>query len=105
MSILLQKAISVSTDEEAGRLADDLASVRAEQLSVQEFRARWQAVVDGPLDATLSNIEHYLDDRDIRERDPAYRAMQNDEMEKLIRLLRAGATGAELARITFLGRS
>ena len=62
-------------------------------------------MVDGPLDVILSNIEHYLDDLDIRERDPAYRAMPDGEMEKLIRLLRAGASGAELTRITFLGRS
>jgi hypothetical protein len=99
------KAVSVSTDEEAGRLADDLASLGTGQLAAPEFRARWRAGVEGPLDVVLSNIDHYLDDLDIRERDPAYRAMQDGEMEKLIRRLRAGASGAELARITFLGHS
>ena len=99
------KAVSVSTDEDAGLLADDLASLGTGQLSSQEFRARWLAVVDGPLEVILASIEHYLDDLDIRERDHAYRAMQNGEMEKLIRGLRGGASGAELAKITFLGHS
>ena len=95
----------MSTDDDVGRLADDLASLGTGQLSAQEFRARWRAVVDGPLDVILSNIERYLDDLDIRERDPAYRAMQDGEMEKLIHGLRAGASDVELARITFLGYS
>jgi len=95
----------MSTQEDAGRLADELASLRAGQLSVQEFRARWRAGLDGPLEVILVNIEHYLADLDIREREPAYRAIQDGALEELIRGLRAGASGAELARITFLGRS
>ena len=42
---------------------------------------------------------------DIRERDPAYRAMQDAEMEKLVRLLRARAPDVELAKVTFLRHS
>jgi hypothetical protein len=107
VSILIQlEAVSVSSDEDTGRLADDLASLGTGQLSEREFRATWQAaVVPRQLGVIWANLEHYLADLDIRERDSAYRAMQDGEMGKLVRLLRAGASADELARITFLGHS
>lgn len=51
------------------------------------------------------NLEHYLADLDIRERDPGYLTMQDTEMQKLVRLLRAGAPVMDLANVTFLGHS
>ena len=32
----------------------------------------------------LSFLDHYLDDEDIRKRDPSYRVMQNNELDKLV---------------------
>jgi hypothetical protein len=93
-------------NEAANRLADDPDSLRTGTLSESEFREKCQTAV-GPdlLNVLWPNLEHYLADLDIRERDAEYRAMQDGEMEKLIRLLRAGAPDAELARIHFLGYS
>ena len=86
-------------------LADDLESLRTGALSASEFRAKWQSAVSEVLDVIWQNLEHYLADSDIRDRDPAYRGMQESEMVKLIRLLRAGTPAEGLAVINFLGVS
>jgi hypothetical protein len=97
----------MSTEQDANRLADDLESLRAGTLSESAFRAKWQAAVVVPeqLSVIWPNLEHYLADRDLRDRDSDYRAMQDAEMEKLVQLLRTGAPNAELAEIHFLGYS
>jgi hypothetical protein len=96
----------MSREEDISRLADDLESLRTGGLSDREFRANWRVdVVPGLSSVIWPNLEHYLADIDIRERDPAYRAMQDTEMEKLVRLLRAGAPDVELAKVTFLRHS
>ena len=93
-------------EEDVRRLADDLESLRTGRLSGREFRANWQmGEVSGLPGVIWPNLEHYLVDFDIRERDSAYRAMQDAEMEKLVRLLRAGAPDVELAKVTFLRHS
>ena len=56
-------------------------------------------------DACYHNLWHYLLDADIRSRDPDYAAMQNEEMSKLIALLRQGASVEDLSKIHFLGKS
>ena len=87
-------------------LADDLESLRTGTLSASEFRAKWQpGPVSEVVDVIWQNLEHYLADSDIRDRDPAYRGMQEAEMVKLIRLLRAGTPAEGLAVINFLGVS
>lgn len=50
----------------------------------------------------LSNIQHYFDDSDIREKDAWYREMQNSEMKKLIELLKKNRPMNELLAISFL---
>jgi Membrane-associated lipoprotein involved in thiamine biosynthesis len=50
------------------------------------------------------NLEHYWADSDIRDREPAHRAMQNTE-KKLVRLLRTDAPDSELARVNCFGYS
>jgi hypothetical protein len=93
----------MSREEDVSRLADDLESLRAGRLSDREFRANWQVdKLSGLPSVIWPNLEHYLADIDIREQDPAYRAMQDAEMEKLVRLLRARAPDAELAKVMFL---
>jgi hypothetical protein len=94
----------MSREEDAKRLADDLESLRTGKLSESEFRAKCKsAVVSELLRVIWPNLEHYLADFDIRDRDSDYRAMQNAEMATLIQLLRAGAPDAELVEINFLG--
>jgi hypothetical protein len=97
----------MSREKDANRLADDLESLRTGRLSEREFRAKCEAALH-PFtltDVIWPNLEHYLADLDIRERDPDYRAMQEGEMDKLVQLLRTGAPDVELARISFLGYS
>ena len=93
----------MSSREDAERLADDRESLRTGTLSASEFRAKWQSPLSEVLDVIWQNLEHYLADLDIRERDPAYRGMQDARMVTLIRLLRAGTPHDELAGIAFLG--
>jgi hypothetical protein len=96
----------MSRNEDANRLADYLESLRSGTLLASEFREKCQApAAPDLLNVIWPNVEHYLADFDIRERDLDYRAMQDAEMEKLVRLLRAGAPDAELAKIHFLGYS
>jgi hypothetical protein len=98
--------MTVNRMQDANRLADDLESLRTGRLASQEFREHWQVhEVSGLPNVIWPNLEHYLADVDIRKRDLAYRAMQDAEMEKLVRLLRAGAPDAELAKVTFLRHS
>ena len=96
----------MNRDIEASDLADALESLRAGRLSEKEFRGEYEQNRDASLSKLIwPNLEHYLADADIRERDPAYRTMQDAEMEKLLTLLRTGAPDAELAKIHFLGYS
>jgi hypothetical protein len=96
----------MSREEEANRLADQLEALRNGTLSESAFRAKCQAAIAPDLlSAVWEYLEHYLADCDIRKRDSDYRVMQDAEIEKLVRLLRAGASDAELRKIHFLGHS
>jgi hypothetical protein len=93
----------MSREKQASDLADALESLSAGNLSEREFRANYQKAEDAALLRVIwPNLEHYLVDADIRERDPTYRAMQNAEMGKLITLPRAGAPDDDLVKINFL---
>lgn len=59
----------------------------------------------GPASATYHGLQHFLADADIRAKDSGYRTMQEREMQKLIRLLNAGADADALAKTTFMGVS
>ena len=91
-------------EQQADRLADDLESLLTGNLSEGAFRTRYEGdVADSTLlDAIWGNLDHYWADSDIREREPAYRAMQNAEMAKLTGLLRVGAPDSDLAKVNFL---
>ena len=92
--------------EQTGELADDLELLGDGSLSEDQFRAKYSSQ---PEDSVASIIwpylAHFLSDADIRARDDDYRQMQETELAKLILLLRAGASDAELCRIHFLGYS
>ena len=55
-----------------------------------------------PLSGVLVNLQHYLADEDIRQRDSVYRQMQESELDRLIALLRSAAPSDALAEIGFL---
>jgi hypothetical protein len=87
-------------------LAADLEALLNGALTEDDFRLRYQSVPTSTfVDAIWGNLEHYLADADIRRRDPDHGAMQNGELLKLIRLLRADAPMTQLQRINFLRRS
>lgn len=95
----------MSRDEDAKRLADNLESLRTGTLSESEFRGKCQAAIAADLLNVLwLNLEHYLADFDIRERDPEYRAMQDAEMEKL-RAARLAGFAAPLSRRTSIAHA
>ena len=60
---------------------------------------------DGVAESCLHGLQHFLADADIRARDKSYMAMQENELRKLIKLLRSGADSKALAAVTFLGSS
>jgi hypothetical protein len=106
VSITTAACASMSREEDANRLADELEALRSGTLSESAFRAKCQtAIAPDLLSVIWEYLEHYLADCDIRERDSDYRVMQNAEFEKLVRSLRAGASDAELRKIHFLGYS
>jgi hypothetical protein len=94
------------SESQVTALANDLESLAAGTVSEADFRDKY-AAAESPavLRIIWPNLEHYLADADIRRRDLSYRAMQDAEIAKLVRLLRARAPDAELAKIHFLGRS
>ena len=57
---------------------------------------------DADIAKIMGNVEHFLADSDIRQKDAAYRLMQETEMKKLIQALRNNVLH-EAKRITFLG--
>lgn len=88
-------------------LAADLEQLVTGALTAQAFRDKWEsrwASMTG-LGRIWAYLEHYLGDGDIRDKDAWYNAMQNDEMSKLIALLREDAPAEALERIHFLGRT
>ncbi|MFG6460395.1 hypothetical protein ACG04Q_02350 [Roseateles sp. DXS20W] len=66
-------------------------------------------LLDGlPFSDVLDNcmhLWHFASDGDIREKDVTYRNMQEDEMRKLIKLLRSDVPINTLRQVHFLGPS
>lgn len=88
----------------AESLAQKLEAVMAGTLSLQSVLAD-PANFKGSASAAFHGLQHFLADADIRETDSDYRAMQEQEMVKLIQLLNSGADTKVLGKITFLGAS
>ena len=73
------------------QLVADLEALQAGWLAPSDLWLRHPiAGMSGDLEQVLCNLEHYLADGDIRERDPEYRRFQDAEFQKLINHLRAG---------------
>lgn len=101
--------MTTGTEGHVRVLADELEALLGEQLTAEEFEARYRVqyqagVVPHALLDLIASVAHYLSDADIRARDAEYRQMQEREMRRLIDALRAGRL-EEAARISFLGPS
>jgi hypothetical protein len=90
--------------EQSGALARYLEDVLAGKTSLAPLleSPESHAVAIAPC---FHGLHHYLTDEDIRMREPEYREMQEDEMRKMIRLLRDGAPSERLLKISFLART
>lgn len=85
-------------------LAQKLEAVMAGLLSLESVLDD-PTNFEGPAGASFHGLQHFLADADIRAKDSTYRALQEGEMQKLIRLLKSGSDAQALAKITFLGVS
>ncbi len=84
-------------------LADILEDVLKEQLTSREaVLQRLPNDIHRDVHDVLCNVDHYLADRDIRQRDPHYRHLQDQQMRALIRDLRAGMSTAALMKHAML---
>jgi hypothetical protein len=93
-----------ATQDQRSALAEYLEGVLGGRGSLSELLE-----TPGPhreaLEHCFHGLHHYLNDYDIRSKDPAYRRMQDEEMKLLIHLLRQGASDEEVSRVSFLGRA
>ena len=91
----------------SAQLTQILSDLSAGRLDCVEARTRIESSPGFQFpksEFVLSFLDHYLDDEDIRKRDPSYRTMQNNELDKLVsRLQRSDYEGA--AKVTFLNVS
>lgn len=74
------------------KLSDDLLSLLNDKMSEDEILNKYEHAhrLGKNIDYVLCNLSHFLSDRDIRERDVKYKYMQEQEMRKLIDLIRQG---------------
>jgi hypothetical protein len=97
--------MTISMNEHTS-VAVDLEALLSGELTASDFRSNYKRSSDSVvLNAVWDNLLHYLDDADIRARDESYRDMQDDELRKLIKLLRGQAPVADLRRISFLAET
>ena len=88
-------------------LAKSLQQLLDRKMTPEEFRAKHRLDGLDPDDvilALMSQLDHYLDDDDIRAKDEGYRIMQETEMKALIAALRSNDL-ERAKRVTFLSRS
>ena len=71
-------------------LAADLDDYLSGHIQDDVVLQKYYSEADSDIETITANLGHYFDDTDIREKDEAYRAMQEGEMKKLIHLLRLG---------------
>lgn len=73
------------------KFTDDLEALLHKKIDEEEIRHRyWKESAHKDILEIMQYVEHFLSDADIRERDPEYTSMQEQEMRKLINLIRKG---------------
>ncbi len=81
----------MTNKSELEKFADDLEALLQEKIAEQEIRHRyWKESTHKDVLEIMQYVEHFLSDGDIREKDAEYRQMQEQEMKKLINLIRKG---------------
>jgi hypothetical protein len=85
-------------------IIEDLRKLSSGVLSCGDFRQRMKAYPI-ELQDLIANIDHFLSDEDIRQKEPDYKIMQEKELRKLILLLEQNATESEVSKISFLAPS
>jgi len=85
-------------------IAEQLEGVLSGTVDLQAVLDNWPRG-DGPLSHCYANLHHFLFDAHTRAKHPEYRAMQESEMRKLIRLLRSNGDPSLLKEVHFLGAS
>ena len=85
-------------------LANDLERHLHGTVDADFVRQQYRNSDNPGITALMSSIEHFLSDSDIRGKDINYREMQEQEMMKLIKLLRSGRID-DARGITFLQKS
>jgi len=72
------------------KFADDLELLLTGKLSCESFKSVYASSRLSNIFDIMCNVEHFISDSDIREKDSRYRTMQEKEMRKLIQMLRTG---------------
>jgi hypothetical protein len=85
-------------------LANDLERHLHGTVDSQFIREQYGNADNSDISALMSSIEHFLSDSDIRAKDINYRKMQEEEMTKLIKLLRSDRIN-DAKRTSFLQKS
>ena len=85
-------------------LANDLERHLNGIVDAQFIREQYGNTDNSDISALMCSIEHFLSDSDIRAKDINYRKMQEEEMTKLIKLLRSDRIN-DAKRISFLRKS
>jgi hypothetical protein len=79
-------------DSQMAYLAERLDALRRGRISCESFRMEHDELfAQLDLEAVFVNLQHYLADEDIRQRDSVYRQMQESELDRLIALLQSAA--------------
>lgn len=90
-------------------LIKDLEALQTSSMSCSDFRRKYYDQIENnyllEIPFLYSNIVHFLDDEDVRERDKWTQEMQKAELEKLIKLLKEDAQLEMLQNISFLDYS
>jgi len=82
-------------------LANDLETLLQCQTTESYIRGKYSINLDKDIEEIMDNVEHFLSDSDIREKDARYRQIQETAMQTLIQALKSGDLNAA-KRVTFL---
>jgi hypothetical protein len=85
-------------------LANDLERHLHGTVDAEFIREQYGNTDNSDISALMCSIEHFLSDSDIRAKDTTYCKMQEEEMTKLINLLRSDRIN-DARRISFLEKS
>lgn len=87
-------------------LAEDLEKLMKDASGDVDLWEKYGEISAGnDIEQILANLDHFVADGDIRAKDPIYKQMQENEMRKLIKLLKSGGPLSDILKINFLHNS